>query len=579
MSPGITLKHRSQSSRLFGRFAGCPMKELSNLSVAAAFIICLVSVGLLAPVQTATAADTRLETRRTCSLAKSWNDKGSGADLDGFFYLPVVGASGFIIGGYGTRDKKITTDDCVLTVKASPGMIEPVGLISIWKDKGTGARLDGSMWQAVPPSTDYRCIGSIPQIGYKTPSVPSYRCVPAALTEKVITNDLIWTDEGSGAKKPVSMFKLPNSGSFVAVPGRLAQIETYDLKLTPPGTVTEDTSQAALQVAATPATETQSAPAAEPSPVSPAQPGVRQTGPPDEQDLQGMALALQQVVIDRADTAIQVLALIPGVSWLLPQTTQEHQRNDALKQIWGPFFENVVVEFHAADAPAPSVLYYNPLLDVALLTRWEKTELSYRLSALRVVPGERLSAADATVPAAPGWMTGETPIGTLYDTTVERLTTFRLGRIPEHIGNADQRYERAVRDLRVAQPRLEWNALQRTVWHSEENAWLTRTVTLIEKTFALGDAAALITQATETDPETATALVNLPTGLVDRLTLDMVLNYENEERLLVISLPDDGDFYIMAQCRLVPDEGLCQPSRYFLVGLGSDEEQATRDPV
>ena len=175
----------------------------------------------------------QLDIQRTCSLAKSWNDKGSGADLDGFFYLPVVDSSAYIIGGYGTRKKKVSAEDCVLAVGASARLVEPIAWELIWLDKGSGARLDGSMWRAVPPSEGYRCIGTVPQIDYEKPSLPNYRCVPAAFTEKVVTSTLIWTDRGSGAKKPVSIFKLPNSGSFVAVPGRMAQIEVVDLRLTP----------------------------------------------------------------------------------------------------------------------------------------------------------------------------------------------------------------------------------------------------------------------------------------------------------------------------------------------------------
>ena len=229
------------------------------------------------------AADTRLETTRTCSLVKSWDDKGSGADLDGFFYLPVVDASSFIIGGYGTRDKKLTTDDCVLTVRASAQLVEPIAWKLIWLDRGSGARKDGSMWRAIPPSDDYRCIGTIPQIDYEEPNLSNYRCVPATFTKKVITSTVIWTDKGSGAKKPVSMFKLPNSGSFVAIPRRLAQVEAYDLKLTSPDTITEHTSQTMPQVAATPVTETQQAPAAEPPPSSSAPANDRQIISPAEE--------------------------------------------------------------------------------------------------------------------------------------------------------------------------------------------------------------------------------------------------------------------------------------------------------
>ena len=178
-----------------------------------------------------TANDSELAIQRTCSLEAIWKDKGSGADLDGFFYLPYIEPSAFIIGGYGTKTKKLASLDCVLTVNEEKHLVAPINWELIWKDKGSGAKKDGSMWRAIPPGDEYVCIGTIPQKGYEMPDLPNYRCVHASFTEKVITSSLIWSDKGSGAKKKVTMFKLPNSGSFVAVEGRLAQLETYDLKV------------------------------------------------------------------------------------------------------------------------------------------------------------------------------------------------------------------------------------------------------------------------------------------------------------------------------------------------------------
>ena len=227
---------------------------MHNLSVIV--LVWIFSTGVLAQKYEHAASSTQqLDTQRTCSLEKSWNDKGSGADLDGFFYLPVVDSSAHIIGGYGTQEKKLTAEDCMLAVGASAQLVEPIAWELIWLDKGSGARLDGSMWRAVPPSEDYRCIGTVPQIDYEKPDLPNYRCVPAMFTEKVVSSTVIWTDEGSGARKPVSMFRLPNSGSFVAVPGRLAQIEAVDLRLTPVVPDTAAASQGAAPAEATPAAE------------------------------------------------------------------------------------------------------------------------------------------------------------------------------------------------------------------------------------------------------------------------------------------------------------------------------------
>ena len=194
------------------------------------FSIFLVNLQSYAEPETKVEAGPGIDTNLTCSLVAAWNDKGSRADLDGFFYLPYVGDAEFIIGGYGTQDRKLTPTDCVVTAQNSDYLVSPIGWELIWKDKGSGARQDGSMWRAIPPGDDYRCVGHVPQEGYEEPALPKYRCIHISLTEKVVTSDLIWSDKGSGSRKKVTMFRLPNSASFVAVEGRLAQLEVYDLK-------------------------------------------------------------------------------------------------------------------------------------------------------------------------------------------------------------------------------------------------------------------------------------------------------------------------------------------------------------
>ena len=175
--------------------------------------------------------DATLEAKFTCSLQPVWNDKRSRADLDGFFYLPDVGPTEYIIGGYGNRNKTLLSSDCVLTLRDPAYLAAPEGWELIWKDKGSGAKLDGSMWRAVPPDETYRCVGHVPQEGYDEPYIPNYRCVHIAFTEEIVTGEMIWSDKGSGADKQVTMLHLPNTRSFVAVGARVEQLQAYDLRV------------------------------------------------------------------------------------------------------------------------------------------------------------------------------------------------------------------------------------------------------------------------------------------------------------------------------------------------------------
>jgi len=181
----------------------------------------------------------RLETKESCDLNKQWTDSGSGADLDGNFYVPSVANNVYIIGGFGSQTKGKSNCVTVVSLPANNPEGTPVLLVSpiewkmIWNDKGSGAEKDGSMWEAIPPDSNYRCLGTVPQRTYKKPDIPNYRCVHNSLTEKVVSSELVWSDRGSNADKKVTMIMLPNSHSFVAVADRLSQVEAWDLKADP----------------------------------------------------------------------------------------------------------------------------------------------------------------------------------------------------------------------------------------------------------------------------------------------------------------------------------------------------------
>jgi len=179
----------------------------------------------------------RLETKLTCTQKLTWSDKGSGANLDGFFYTPSAETSYYIIGGYASRKGDAKSKKCVISVRQSENnpkgapelLVSPSDWSLIWTDKGSGANKDGSMWHAVPPSKEYKCLGSVMQKGYKKPVLPNYRCVYSGLTKKIQNNSIVWSDKGSGADKDVTVFKLPNSKTFFAVGRKTNKVNTFDL--------------------------------------------------------------------------------------------------------------------------------------------------------------------------------------------------------------------------------------------------------------------------------------------------------------------------------------------------------------
>ena len=278
---------------------------------------------------------------------------------------------------------------------------------------------------------------------------------------------------------------------------------------------------------------------------------------PDLKRFAAQALAFRTAAIERSDAATKILAMIPGS---VPV--------DVLPGLWHSFFENAIVKLGRLRAPVPVALYYNPLLDIALITVWEQKDGHYRVALIRAFPGERLAAPTATVPDQPAWMVADDPITTLAGITATRLDTFRHAH-PAEAQDVGERntvtFAAAAANMRAALPRLLWNAGIRTQWTVETEPWLFPALAQIDQALAARTAAALTAVAPDTDTTVADAIADLPTAFAAHLTLDMVLPAGKEKRLLIGSMPDDGDVYLFVLCRL---EGAdCALRRFMLSSL------------
>lgn len=267
-------------------------------------------------------------------------------------------------------------------------------------------------------------------------------------------------------------------------------------------------------------------------------------------------LALRQAAMEGADT--EAVTRIPG--------SGPRERAAAL---WAPFFENASVLLGRLRSPAPTALFYNPLLDVALVTYWRQEEDGYRAAVLRALPGERLNDPRArAIPAVPAWATAsDGPIDALAETTGFRLDAFRYTDPAEARKGwrlrttfaADAAAGREVRS------RLLDHAVRRAGWYSGKDAWLAPTLTAIQKALASDDPAAVIAAAPATDDATAEVIARMPVEYAEGLLLDEVLVAGDDGRLLFGSSPDDGDIYVIALCRL--EGGICGLRRILFVSL------------
>ena len=272
------------------------------------------------------------------------------------------------------------------------------------------------------------------------------------------------------------------------------------------------------------------------------------------------ALALRAAGLAGEEAATEVLAAVPGAG----------MAGDAelLPALWRPFFANAIVKLGRLHSPMPAALYYNPLLDLALVTLWEKQEGGYRVASARALPGERLADPEAAVPPLPAWTVAEAgPVLALARATAARLEAFRSAHPAQsaEAGRDTAAFAVAAADMRAALPRLVWNAAQSARWTEDAQPWLAPALAAVEQALAARDPAALVAAAPDTDAETAAALARLPTGFSAGLALDMVLEAQGDGRLLVGSLPEDGDVYVLALCRLAG--GGCALRRFVLAAF------------
>ena len=271
------------------------------------------------------------------------------------------------------------------------------------------------------------------------------------------------------------------------------------------------------------------------------------------------ALTLRSASVAAEERALEVLAAMPGAGMVARET---------LPVLWSPFFANAIVKLGRLPSSAPVALYYNPLLDIAVLTFWTRAQAGYRVQSIRALPGERLAAPDAEAPVEPAWMSAQGgAVGALADATTERLGVFRRDHPAEasEPGRDTVTFAVAAADLRAALPRLAWHVAQRAQWTDEARPWLRPTLVGIEQALAARDPAALVSAAPDTDADTASALAALPAGFAADLELDMALEAGETNRLLIASLTGDGDTYLFTVCSLNADA--CVLRRFMLVSL------------
>jgi len=187
-----------------------------------------------APAAPATTGGIRVEYRYACNMLLRWQDEGSGGKRNVALFQAEPEPGFYLIGGHGQSNYD-RPDDCALTLRAGEGnlLVPPAGWDRIWTDRGTGSRMEGSIWRARSPDADHVCLGDVGQSGQDQPTVQQYRCVHRCLVTSQRLSAPLWTTTDTGADTPFSIYRLPHAKSFVAAPKHPELTEVLDLNPSP----------------------------------------------------------------------------------------------------------------------------------------------------------------------------------------------------------------------------------------------------------------------------------------------------------------------------------------------------------
>lgn len=184
------------------------------------------------------------------------------------------------------------------------------------------------------------------------------------------------------------------------------------------------------------------------------------------QSIFSYALALRTAVLAAEDDALRLLATVPGTTALIDLNAPDSESTELIEQLWIPFFRNVVVEIGGEEAQQPTVLYYNPLSDSGLYTRWTATnDGRYQVVRLMAFPGERLGNQGSRVFHLPEWMIADDIVLALADIVDDRRAAFaEFDQSQRRLAETVAGYKSASSDFIAIASRLAQDAVWRERW-------------------------------------------------------------------------------------------------------------------
>ena len=154
----------------------------------------------------------QLEIFTTENGKRIYTDKKTGAHEDVSVFEPNIPDGFYMVGHYGQQDHADFMKGTVPLVKPLAGnaIATPIGFEQEWNDKGSDGKHHVSFWRVVAPP-GYVALGDVINIGYDPPPdslKEKYACIRDDLVIQGKIGDLIWKDRGSKAKLHGSLWSV-----------------------------------------------------------------------------------------------------------------------------------------------------------------------------------------------------------------------------------------------------------------------------------------------------------------------------------------------------------------------------------
>ena len=151
-----------------------------------------------------------------------WNDAGSGGDQDGSFWTVKENIGDFkLLGDTACGQPDDLSSPCVRTILVedngnNPILSKPTDSTYVWTDEDSGAKRSVKIWRLIPQK-GYNCLGDV-AVGdvNQKPDLDRYRCVRHDYVDEAHLQGVIWDDKGSGSYQDFTAYSVQASQKTVS---------------------------------------------------------------------------------------------------------------------------------------------------------------------------------------------------------------------------------------------------------------------------------------------------------------------------------------------------------------------------